>query len=337
MRSETIMKYSGRYFIKLSIWLLAVSGLCIGAYFYWQHEKFYPSTNNAYIQANIIQIAPQISGQVSRVLVSDNQQVKRGQLLFEVDPRLFQFKVIQAKANLQNIEQQVQALEIAIQMAKTTLDKRRTQLAISRKNAKRILTLVKDGRASKQLGDDVQAKLEVAIADVHLAENELKRNQYLLGQPNQDNAQIQAAKSQLETALLTEQYTKIYAPADGVIAHLSLRQGDTVNANVGQFSLIEDNNWWISANFKETDLARIKAQQSVTIKIDMYPKVNFKGSIQSISPGSGAAFALLPAENASGNWVKVTQRFPIKIRLKVTDPRYPLRVGASCAVTVKTV
>lgn len=331
------MNVSFRQSFKYLLWVALLAGMTMGALWYWREARLYPSTDNAYIQANVIRIAPQVSGRVLTVRVKENQVVHQGDVLFTIDPSLYLIQVQKAKANLENTQQQVNAQALAVKIAKANLEKAQAQLSISEKNAKRILSLVHDGRASKQQGDDVRTQLTVAKADYVAADNEFQRAQQILGDASEHNAQIQAAKEQLKEAQLNLQYTQVTAPHDGIITQLSLREGDIVNTNVPQFSIVENTDMWIAANFKETALGRIRPQQTVKIHIDMYPDVTFEGTVDSVSPGSGSAFALLPPENASGNWVKVTQRFPVKIRLKQDDPKYPLRLGASCKVTVDTV
>lgn len=329
------MTITFRSSFKYLAWLVLIAACLMAAKWYWHTATLYPSTDNAYIQANVIQVAPQVSGKVSQVLVEENQVVHKGDVLFKIDARMFQLQAEKAMANLADTRQRVAALELAIKVANANVEKANAQFAISQKSAKRILSLVHDGRASKQQGDDVLSKLKIAKAELQAASNELLRNQQLLGDSVDENPQIIAAEKQLDEAELNLQYTTITAPADGTITQLHLRQGDMVNANVAQFSLVENNQFWIAANFKETALGRIKSQQNVNIEIDMYPGKTFQGRVESVSPGSGAAFALLPPENASGNWVKITQRFPVKISLQAQSP-YALRLGASCKVTVNT-
>ena len=148
------------------------------------------------------------------------------------------------------------------------------------------------------------------------------------------NAEIKTKQESIAQAKLDLSHTIVTAPASGHIENYSLRVGDTVNAYQSVFSIVEDNNFWISANFKETDVEKLKVGQPVTIKIDMYPKHHLSGKVMSISTGSGTSFSLLPPENASGNWVKVTQRFPAKISITNADKNYPLRIGASTTVIV---
>lgn len=252
--------------------LLGIAGLM-----YWRYLEIYPSTDNAYIQANIINIAAQVDGKISQVAVKNNQAVRKGQLLFTIDPSSYQLLANKARAELE----------------------------LDQKNAERIITLVSEGRASKAEGDAAKAKLAVSKANLAQAE-------------------------------LNLQYTQVLAPANGIITNLSLREGTIIGAGKPLFALIESDNWWVDANYKETQLTRITPGQSAKVKLDMYPKYTLQGKVESISDGSGSIFSLLPPENATGNWVKVSQRFTVRIKLSNLDPAFPLRVGASSTVTINT-
>ena len=149
--------------------------------------------------------------------------------------------------------------------------------------------------------------------------------------------QLRAASAQLDKATHDRVKTHVTSSANGWVSNVSLRPGTVVQAGTPAFAVIEDGNWWVDANFKETDLGRIKAGQKATVRLDMYPGVTLEGAVESISAGSGATFSVLPPENATGNWVKVTQRFPVRIRITSTpDPDKPLRSGSSATVTIDT-
>lgn len=244
---------------------------------YLHAGKIHPYTNDAYVQANIVNIAAQVSGPVSAIYVQDHETVKKGQLLFAILPARYRAALAKAIA----------------------------QQDLAEKNAQRIASLVDAHHAAQSAGDEAEANLLAAQADLDLAKLDLK-------------------------------FTQVTAPADGVLVNFNLRVGSSVSPETALFSLIETDRWWINANYKETQLAVIRPGQPAVIKIDLYPSKLFKGTVEQISDGSGAAFSLLPFENATGNWIKVTQRFPVKIRIENIDPRYPLRVGASASVTVDT-
>ncbi len=261
----------------------------LGSLFWWLYTRLFVSTDNAYVNANTIQIASRVSGPIDKLYVKDNQAVQSGALLFELDPATFIATVEQDKASLAHA---IAKLEIA----KTT--------------AERTLALVAKKVASKEAGDIASSNLRSAVAEKKLAE------------------------AALSIAQLNLQYTKIYAPATGWITHLSLRPGDVVTANQPLFALVSSEEFWIDANFRETEIHELSIGQKAKITIDMYPNKEFRGVVESISSGTGAAFSLLPPENATGNWVKVTQRVPVRIRVLDPDPRFPLRVGSSATVTL---
>ncbi|WP_309567488.1 HlyD family secretion protein [Coxiella-like endosymbiont] len=189
---------------------------------------------------------------------------------------------------------------------------------------------------SRAEGDLAIKNLDVAKAALTAAKKQLQELIVKRGQINDRNAQLRLAKAAIKKSRLDLEYTHVVAPADGFIANFSLRRGDNVNSYQVLFALIEDKVWWATANFKETQLENIRSGQSATIKIDMYPDQVFLGHVVSISEDSGTSFSLLPPENTSGNWVKVTQRFPVKILITDQKPNYPLRLGASSTVTIDT-
>lgn len=198
---------------------------------------------------------------------------------------------------------------------------------------KRYVSLYKSGSASLQ---DMQAYTTKAL----VAEEQVKQNQVLLTTAlikyKAAEAQVAVATNDVQTAKNDIHYTQIVAPVDGYVTDLNLVKGQLIKANEPIFGFIDNSNWWVDANFKETQLSRVKVGQKVRVKLDMYNHV-YHGVVSSISYASGNTFALLPSENATGNWVKVTQRFTVRVRLQNTDSRYPLRVGSSSNVSINTV
>lgn len=316
------------------VFILAL--LFIAGYFYWLHQTYYPSTNDAYVQAHVVNIAPQVNGKVLQVFVRNQQSVKQNQPLFAIDPKPFQIALQKAQANLNNTKLAVQAEQNAVDAAKAQLAQRDAQWTDSKKNYFRIITLVRKGYYAKAGGDDALREVTVAKEAVIASQNELSEAQAKLGNAGDQNAQIQEATAVLAAAQLNLQYTTVLSPADGHLAKFSLQPGQTVNAYQSLFSLVQDHRWWVMANMKETSLQRIRDGQPALIHVDIYPSHPFHGIVRSISAGSGTSFSLLPAENASGNWVKVTQRFPVRVMITDPDPQFPLRIGASCSVVIDT-
>lgn len=319
-----------------SLLFLVLAALLIGGYFYWLHEERYPSTDDAYIQAHMITVAPQISGTVDHIFVTNQEHVKQGQLLFTIDPTPFEIAYHKATADLENTLQTITYNQNAVLEALALQKQREAELLNAEKNYERVMPLVKKGFYAKAAGDNATQQLSVSKQAVVAAHNQVLEAQAKLGKQGDANANIQLAKANIAQAQLDLQYTKITAPADGFLEKFDLQPGQTVTAYQSLFSLIEDHTWWATANMKETALSRIRPGQNAIIHIDMYPSHPFQGIVSSIAAGSGASFSLLPPENASGNWVKVVQRFPVRVRIPNPDPQYPLRIGASCIVSIDT-
>ncbi|HAT1880056.1 TPA: HlyD family secretion protein [Legionella pneumophila] len=273
-----------RFLIASSITLMALAAL-----YFWFLSQQYVSTEDAYINGNIVQIASRVTGQVKHLYVDNNQLVEKGQILFELDRTPFEVAVEQAEAQY-------------------LIDKTNLQHALA--TSIRTKELVRNEVMSRQAGDDITAKLKSAKAALKLSEAKLKE------------------------AKLRLSYTHVVAPTSGLVSNLSLRVGNVVSENQPLFAMIDDATFWVDANFKETELEHIQKNQLATIKIDMYPHKQFTGIVSSISGGSGTAFSLMPPQNATGNWVKVTQRVPVRIQITKPDSQYPLRLGTSAKVTI---
>jgi membrane fusion protein (multidrug efflux system) len=311
-------------------------GLSIGIYGYFLYQKYWPYTDDAYIAAHVVDVAAQVSGPVAHIYVHNNEFVEANHPLFDIDPRPFQAQVAQAKANLKLAIQQMQTDEAGVAVAQANVDNAKAQLVVNQKNYDRTSILVLKGQASVASGDDALGALQSSQAALVAAQKQLVQAQSTLGDVGNRNAQIQQARAALNEALVNLGYTHVYAPADAFVTNFEVRVGTTVPADQILFQLVESHKWWVDANYKETQMSRIKPNQPVDITVDMYPGVKFHGYVDSISRGSGTAFSLLPPENATGNWVKVTQRFPVKVIVVDPDPKHPLRVGSSSEVTVST-
>jgi len=327
---------SAKTLAKISAWL-AATGIIVGGFlWYWHHSEIYPSTDDAYIDANIVHIAPQVSGPVSKIYVQNYEVIKKNQELFDIDPRPFMIALKTAQANLALTKQKVASAQAAVLSAQAVVVQRQSELVLAQRNEKRIMQLVGHGQISKQEGDKVTSNEQVAQAALTASKNQLKQAQAELGKLGNQNAQIRAATEKIDQAKLNLSYTHISAPEAGILVNFKTRVGNMVQAGQPLFDTIENNVWWVNANFKETQLQRIRAGQTANVIVDIYPDHVYHGTVAYISPGSGASFSILPVENATGNWVKVTQRFPVKIMITNLSKNFPLRVGASASVTVDT-
>lgn len=321
---------------KIGFWIVLTFVILAALFMYWLHSVRYPSTDNAYIQAHIIQTAPEVSGPISQLYVENYQFVKLGQPLLDIDPVPFQVAVAGAKAKLNSTEQNISALEDAVKTAEALVAQRESELTLADKNYQRTMTLVKKGQISLSDGDRVSSTLQVAQAAVVAAKNQLLQAKAQLGEQGRNNAQLRAAEAELDKAQLDLKHTHLMASANGYVMNLTARVGTMLISGNPVFSLIDSSRWWADANFKETDMKRIRPGQTATVVVDIYPDHDFHGVVESISRGSGSAFSIFPAENATGNWVKITQRFTVRINITDPDDAFPLRVGASATVTVDT-
>jgi membrane fusion protein (multidrug efflux system) len=303
---------------------------------WWYHiwSAAHPSTNDAYLGRHVVHMAAQVSGPIQSVLIHNNQAVEAGELLLTIDPAPFELAVRQAEARLQEAKESLAAADARVDAAQAQLASARANAAEAERHAKRIAALVAKGSASQDLGDSAEQDKLDALAALNSARSELVAAKATRGALGDDNAAIKAAEATLAKAELDLRHTRITAPANGTAGDFDLRPGSFVDAGSPLFALVESRDVWIDANFKETDLPRIRPGQPASISVDAVPERDFEGRVEGLSPASGAAFSLLPPENATGNWVKVTQRFAVRIR--VLDPVPELRVGASAEVRVDT-
>lgn len=312
--------------------------LAAGLYWWWHHNTIYPSTEDAYLQANVLTIAPQVSGRVTKVAVSENAYVEAGTVLVKLDIASLQATVNTAQAQFDLATQNAGASGSNVAVAQAKLVRATAALTEAKADYTRYRTLFGRGSVSKSDLDRATETRDTAQASVQEAQAALAAARDRLGAAGPENAGVRAALGALTQARIDLEHATISAPASGWIANIRLRPGQVVSVAQPLFSLIEEGEWWVDGNFKETDLERIRPGQPVSLSIDMYPGTKVNGTVESIGAGSGAVFSLLPAQNATGNWVKVTQRFPVRISLadKPQDPARQLRVGASVTATVDT-
>jgi membrane fusion protein (multidrug efflux system) len=326
-----------------AILLLAV---IIGGVIWWLDARHYESTDDAFIDAHMGRVASQVPGRVLRVLVTDNQPVAPGQVVLEIDPADLQARLDQALATeAQAAASLVQAkAQLAVSQANT--EEAQAQVAVAEANATNAATQLKrdQGLASQQVISRQQLDNDTASARSTAANLAATQKRLASSQAQQAvaAAQIEAAaanlkatSAQVEQARLNRSYTEVAAAETGRVAHLNVALGDYVQAGQNLMALVPSR-IWITANFKETQLDLMRQGQPVEIHVDAYPEKTFHGHVDSIQSGSGAAFSLLPPENATGNYVKVVQRVPVKIVFDdPPDPDRPLGPGMSVEPRVK--
>lgn len=329
-------------FIIMSLVLLAAIGLGIRWYMY---GRFHESTDNAYIRADTTFITPKVGGEVTQLLVKNNQAVKAGDLLLKIDDADYLAKVANAKA--------IVAMREAALLTNSQQDNTRVALTAEAQanyqaakaeetrllqDLQRANTLVQEGVATKQRLDNASALYQSAQANTQRVQASIKAAQAEQGTVattrQQALAELDAAKAALTLAELDLAATQVHAPIDGMVGDLSARLGSRVAAGGRLLAIVPIASVFVEANFKETQLTQMKAGQAVAIEVDAYKNQEFTGHVDSISPASGAEFALLPPDNATGNFNKIVQRLTVKILLDKGNEALLLRSGMSAQVTV---
>ncbi|WP_045455847.1 HlyD family secretion protein [Vibrio campbellii] len=333
--SDDIAKKSSSKSKLTKILFLLVCAIAFGAmYWSWQYSDSHPSTEDAYVRAKILSVAPQVQGQVISVETKDFQVVNKGDLLLKIDSRPYLLAVKQAKAAYQLAVQQHDVADKQVTEAVAGLDAARSNLTEAQLEYKRTNSLVKRKLASDQDLDTAKNKLANAQASLEQARATVEKAIANRGEEGAEAAVVQQAAAQLAQAELNLSYTDITSPVDGIAGEINTHTGSVVGIGQTLFPVIVKDSYWVRANFKETDLTHIKAGMHAEVVIDMYPDVVWDAKVEELSPASGTSFSLMPPENATGNWVKIKQRFPVRLTLEVPEGAPQLRVGASSEVTV---
>ena len=312
--------------------MLIVPLLILGAFlYYWMTSGDSVSTDNAAVKQDIVSVSAQVIGPVSEVDVHNGQQVKRGDILFRIDSSSFRVALEQAQAQLAAAQLQTQQLRVQAAGTGGDITGAAADLAIKQRALGRQSALLARGFTTRSDYDD--AVSEVRKSETALADARARAANATAAVAPGEQPGIAAARAAIDKARLDVAHTEVRAPFDGIIANSDrLQVGQAVAPGVGVLSLVHGRDAWIEANFKEKDLARMVPGQKVKINIDAYPDA-FSGHVQTIGAGTGSQFSIIPAQNANGNWVKVTQRVPVRIVFDGTPGR-PMIAGLSAKVTV---
>ncbi|MBI5449946.1 MAG: HlyD family secretion protein [Gammaproteobacteria bacterium] len=321
---------------RLIITVAAVAAVGGGFYGYHLYSLHYPATDNAYITASVVHIAPQVSGRVAEVAVSNQHYVHAGDVLYKIDPSSFRLALDRARATLDQVRQDVSHDTATVVSAEAEVTRLEILLDNSTRRAQRARDLQTGNFVSAQASEDADAEQRANAAALAVARARLREARERLGAPGDQNQSVRVALAALGEAQWQLDNTTVNSSCDGTVTQLSLQPGDAVQQGLSNFVVVCDHNFWVEANFKETELERIRPGQPVTIDVDMYSNRTFRGKVESINAASGVAFSMLPPQNASGNWVKITQRVPVKIRVLDVEPEHPLRVGTSAHVRIDT-
>jgi membrane fusion protein (multidrug efflux system) len=339
-RREEVREEHRKRSLRKPLLLLAPVVILIGALFFYLHGGRYESNDDAFLQSGLVSISPNVAGRVTEVDVRNNQHVKKGDVLFRLDPAPFQTAVDQAEAELAAARTNVGSLRAQYRQGQADLAAARDKVTYAQREAARQKELLAEGISSQSQYDEAMLALQnarAAIQSTHQANESIEAK--LTGNINAAIDQqpgVRQAQAALDRAKLNLSYTVIRAPQDGIVARVDqLQVGDYVQASNPVFTLA-GTRIWVQSNFKENQLRYMRLGQPATIEVDAYPDLELHGRVVSFSPGTGNSFSVLPAENATGNWVKVVQRLPVEISIDNPPQDVPLHAGLSVEVTVDT-
>jgi membrane fusion protein, multidrug efflux system len=325
--------------------LLCIPGTGAG-YLYWDNARHFESTDDAFIAARQFAIAPKVSGYIAAVPVTDNQHVETGDVIARIDDRDYhtaleqaQAQVAAGQANIQNIDAQISVQQAQISANQAQLDQAQAALVFAQEQAARYQHLAQTGYGSVQNAQQYSSQLNQQEAAVQSAQANLKLAQRqieaLKAQRASAGASLAQAQAQRDQAQLNLSYTTVTADQPGRVVQLSAAVGQFVQPGTALTMFVPDD-IWVTANFKETQLDAMRPEQAVTLEIDAYPERAIRGHVASVQPGSGTAFSLLPAQNATGNYVKIVQRVPVKVIIDNPPTDVTLGPGMSVVPTVRT-
>ncbi|MGD8569330.1 MAG: HlyD family secretion protein [Gammaproteobacteria bacterium] len=314
----------------------AVVAGALGIWGYQVYADYYPSTEDAYVEANVVRVAPRVTGRIASLSVANHQRVNKGDLLFTIDQAPFRFALQQAQAELALAKREVAQAAAAVESAKAEVHNRKVLVDNAKAKLERARRLSRKEYISDENVTDAEAEYNSAKANLQVAQARLEEARRQLGKTGDENDRIVQAKARLDQVKWELDNTRVNAACAGQISEFKLQPGNVVTADNEVFVLVCSNRYWVDANYKETQLQYIRHGQPVDINVDMYPDHHFHGVVENVSAATGSVFSLLPPQNANGNWVKVIQRVPVRIRIDNPDPAYPLLVGTSTTVTIDT-
>ena len=323
--------------LSIFILLLLIIGIACALYWFFFLKDF-EETEDAYVGGNQVMVSSQVAGNVAKINADNMDKVHEGDILVELDDTNAKLSFEQAKSNLANAVRQVEQLGFTVQQLQSAVHANEISLAQAQGNLARRVQLEKMGAIDKESFQHAKEAVEISKANLNSSRNQLAANQALLSNvPLRQQPQIQNAMSSLKQAWLNLQRTKIRSPIDGYVARRNAQVGQAVSVGGALMAVVSNEQMWLEANFKETQLTNMRIGQPVKIHFDLYGKnKEFDGVINGIEMGTGNAFSLLPSQNATGNWIKVVQRVPVRIKL---DPQQfaetPLRIGLSATAKVR--
>jgi len=312
--------------------LLAAYGL-----YAWLASGRYVATDNAYVQQGKVAVGAEVAGPIAAVLVAENQRVKRGDLLFRIDPRPFRIALAQAEAQIGSAEVEVTKLQAESSGTQADIAGAGDNLTFAQSALDRQAELLRRGFTTRARYDEAMHDVQEARERLANARAEsVTARAAMRGGGAANQPAVAAARAARDKALLDLKRTEVRSPADGYVSQTERMQaGNAVVPGFPVVTIVRGGESWIEANYKETDLNRMAVGQPAEVRLDAYPDLKLRGRIASIGAGTGSEFSILPAQNATGNWVKVTQRVPVRVRIEGRPPR-PMIAGLSAKVTVDT-
>ncbi len=334
--AQTLRQRRQRWLVLLTI-ALAVVALAVGAWWVL-YASNYQSTDDAYVAGDLVNVMPQVSGTVVSIGADETDLVKAGQELIKLDPTDYQIALQDSEQQLARTVRQTRTLFANRDQLRAIASQRRADLSRAQADFDRRKNLTQSGAVSGEELGHARDELKAAQDAVTAADHNLAASLALVGRTGvADNPDVQAAATEVEKAWLNLQRTSVRAPVSGYVAKRGVQLGDRLSVGAVLMAIVPLERLRVEANFKEVQLKRMRIGQPASVVADLYGgKVEYHGTVQGIGLGTGAAFALLPAQNATGNWIKVVQRVPVRIALKADELReHPLRIGLSTRVSVK--
>ncbi|MCW5747995.1 MAG: HlyD family secretion protein [Alphaproteobacteria bacterium] len=331
-------RLSRRVVARTFMWCLPLLAVGVGIAA-WLAAGRYVGTDNAYIKGDRVMIASEVTGPIVEVAVEENQRVRRGQLLFRIDDEPYRLALARAESEVETVRADVRGLRASYRQKREEIKSAKSQEAYAVADFDRQNELAQRKVVSGQRLDEARRDLDVARQRIAMLNEELMRLEAALaGNPKihtDEHPRVKQVEAARDEAALNLRRTRVVASIDGIAARVPT-VGTRATPGTAVMTIVADADLWIEANFKETDLTRVQPGQSATVHVDTYPNRVWHGTVESIAQATGAEFAVLPPQNASGNWVKVVQRITVRIKVRSAAGDPPLRVGMSAVVEIDT-
>lgn len=337
--SESVSPKTPRSITRVVLLLVVPVLVVVGVFIIYLKGGRYVETDNAYVKADVIPISAELNGVIAEMAVRENQEVNAGDFLFALDPEPYEVAVQRSKAQLSQVRTELAALQSSYEEKQAEIVMARSNHEFAKRELQRQIDLKGKNFVSESTLDDLQHRVEVSNQQLRVLQLDLQRIAASLGgdatRPLEEHPAYLTALADLRKAKLDLSHVQVFAPTSGIVSKTP-KVGQYVRSGNAVMALVANANIWIEANFTETDLTHVRPGQRVAVHIDTYPERRWQGTVDSLSPATGAEFAIIPPQNATGNWVKIAQRVPVRIRVELPDDAPPLRSGLSTVVEIDT-